>query len=684
MKKHFAPSSLHSPYTQAVHLFTLSGFAIAYPVYEVMVSNQGFWVMYQSRWEDLFYLFASISLLWPFLIFVFLGIPTALFSLIGLKALPFLAAVWFLFTCISLQYIKHLHYAEIVISGAFALGLTFYYAISIRFREFISFMTLAALFFPLFYFFRLDLDLSYKAPSAPQCSSAKPPVIMLVFDELSLGSLLTKTRDLDKKHFPNFERLRKYSTWYRDATSNAEVTIAAVPALLTGQYPKDSSTLPTYKKHPINLFTLLAGQGYTIHAEEFTTFLCPQEINKTSIKTVTPLTRFFYLSTDAIIFWSHAVLPSSWHKELPHITNVAPPFFPLLRFTPEQQISTTIKNLKESVNTIASTEKKNHFFYLHFGLPHRPYRFYPSGVPYTDGSHMPEQYGHDIDHWQTDVTLLRSSQQRYFLQLQYADSVLGKVLDILQKSEILNEALIVVAADHGISFRSGGSLRYSIEKGRNKILSTNVALDVLKVPLFIKAPLQTASKTVDSKVMAIDVVPTVLDLLLQNFVSPFKFAGSSLVNHDALPSDRKLTVFSQLNSKPFQHKLSIFDTTYDLEEKYKALNWEQNFQPRIALHESQKKLGDLVDFALHPSLTVTRSSLPPSFTLSGNETVLPGLFKGDVALRSKDQVVLGIVFDGKIVGFTKTFSNKGKQSFHFLLPEEILVPGSHTVAVIED
>ena len=54
-------------------------------------------------------------------------------------------------------------------------------------------------------------------------SAAKPPVAMMVFDEFSLGILMTADGHVDRGRFPNFAGLADRSTWYRRHTTLADV-----------------------------------------------------------------------------------------------------------------------------------------------------------------------------------------------------------------------------------------------------------------------------------------------------------------------------------------------------------------------------------------------------------------------------------------------------------------------------
>lgn len=78
--------------------------------------------------------------------------------------------------------------------------------------------------------------------SEPQASSVAipggPPIVVLVFDEFSGYALMNRDNGINADRYPGFERLARGSTWYRNATTVADFTERAVPALVTGDRPE--------------------------------------------------------------------------------------------------------------------------------------------------------------------------------------------------------------------------------------------------------------------------------------------------------------------------------------------------------------------------------------------------------------------------------------------------------------
>ena len=102
------------------------------------------------------------------------------------------------------------------------------------------------------------------------------PIVILILDELPLASLLDASDNIEARHFPNFARLARTSTWFRNGTSVTPWTGRSVASLLTSSQPR-AKTAPVLAEYPRNLFTALGGI-YDMHVVERVTRLCPVEL----------------------------------------------------------------------------------------------------------------------------------------------------------------------------------------------------------------------------------------------------------------------------------------------------------------------------------------------------------------------------------------------------------------------
>ncbi|HEX2156556.1 MAG TPA: sulfatase-like hydrolase/transferase, partial [Actinomycetes bacterium] len=136
--------------------------------------------------------------------------------------------------------------------------------------------------------------------------------------------------------------------------------------------------------------------------------------------------------------------------------------------------------------------------YLHLLLPHRPWRSLPSGLRYPE---PPRTFGLATKgaSWGDEPAWTRLASQRHRLQLAWTDRLLGKALGRLRASGLWDRALVVVTADHGISFQPGTHPR---------VIGRGNAPGIMWVPLFVKEPGQRRPRVDDRNWEHVDLLPT--------------------------------------------------------------------------------------------------------------------------------------------------------------------------------
>lgn len=363
------------------------------------------------------------------------------------------------------------------------------------------------------------------------------PIVILLFDELSLAVLTTPGGQIDRKRLPNFARLERMSTWYDDTTTVSIQTEKAVPAILSGMRPNEN-TQPSYSEFPRNLFTLLAG-SHTITAFETYTRLCPRSVCSRSKASAGTGFTAMPMYRDAWIVWLHTLLPREMAKQyLPSIANRWSNFrrrddsasgnaVPELAYA---QVLDMGKNQTRRFRRFVTDVRHSvgpHLSYLHIALPHVPWIYLPDGTAYNGqyaagGSRL--VYG-----WIDDQYLVDKGVLRYSLQVEYVDLLLGQMLDALQQSGRLNETLLIVLADHGVAFAPG-------EERRTPVPSTLAG--VSRIPLFIKYPGQTEGVRDNRKIETIDILPTIADVL--GLALSGDMDGQSIVSADWRPAKRHI------------------------------------------------------------------------------------------------------------------------------------------------
>ncbi|SIM65791.1 Arylsulfatase A [Micromonospora cremea] len=336
------------------------------------------------------------------------------------------------------------------------------------------------------------------AAGTAQGTGGHPPVVMLILDELPLVSLLGADGRIDAGRYPHFAELAGGSTWYRNATGVSGWTPNALPAMLTGRYPA-RAVAPHYSQYPDNIFTAFGGL-YDIRAEESITRLCPPSRCE---QPVAPEQGLGVLVRETGKLLGQVagptetqVDPEDSYREQTRaeagLDAAEPvPADPKFRWdslddNQPARFTSFLAGLKPA------SRPALHF--LHLLMPHSPWAYLPSGARYD----APEDLPNDGAGW---VELAR---QRHLAQLGYTDRLIGETLRTLRASGLYDQALVVVTADHGVSFRAGA-------QGRGMDAIKAAAGEVAWVPMFVKEPRQQTGRVDDRNWEHVDLLPTMAD-----------------------------------------------------------------------------------------------------------------------------------------------------------------------------
>jgi hypothetical protein len=289
-------------------------------------------------------------------------------------------------------------------------------------------------------------------PSTPaRAATPRAPVVMVMFDELPITSLLARNGSIDRIRYPNFARLAADATWYVNATTTADLTQLAIPSALSGRIARRDAA-PSARSHPVNLFTLLKRRGYGLRVGEESTSLCPYRGCR---RRYGP---HYYLAHDRVARFR------AW------------------------------------VRSIRSTRQPV-LYYKHTLFPHIPWIFLPTGQRYAHTVLGPISGLNSSEISVFDRTLVNQSWQRHLLQAGAADKLVGELIDRLKQTGMYRRAMVVVMADHGVSFRMGSTDRRTI--------SPATARDIAPIPLIVKDPGQTRARRSHGLVRTYDILPTI-------------------------------------------------------------------------------------------------------------------------------------------------------------------------------
>lgn len=349
-------------------------------------------------------------------------------------------------------------------------------------------------------------------------TGARASIVLIIFDEWSLVSILDADGAIDRQRLPNLARLADQAIWYPNATAAADVSELAIPAMLTGQ-PAEQGRLPTLAEQPINLFTLLA-PSHDLYAIEPITSLCPPALNLVAGERAPWRERLSLLISDLTIVWLNQTLPAVWTQQLPEITQTWSGFGQVQASAPaepaaDRPVQRALRHLREADraaefrrfgDSIKPTGQRPGFYFLHSLLPHLPWEYLPSGHTYRVTRNR--VHGLQRELWTTESWPVRHHQKRYLLQVQFVDRLIGELIEKLEALDLFDRSLIALTADHGVAFEPGKSRR---------LLDVNdptgkQPLDLAAVPLIIKAPFQSEATIDETSVSLVELAPRLLEL----------------------------------------------------------------------------------------------------------------------------------------------------------------------------
>lgn len=508
------------------------------------------------------------------------------------------------------------------------------------------------------------LDTSTEALDARSVENPAP-IIFLILDELPTGSLLDGDGSIDASLFPAIASLAGDGTWYRNHTTVAPFTTAAVPAILTGMMPTDPMPPAVASAYPQNLFSLLEGTYELNVVESEVTSLCNTSTCRTIAKQPT-LAAVGELLDSARSIWWKVIVPSNEIVD-PDLGNVNQ----LGAASPTQLLNDFTDGLRDS--------EIPRLRFVHALLPHQPWELLPSGHTYNGPN---PSLGQTFFAWDDELSAERGRQQ-HLLQLQYTDVLLGQLLDRLQSLEIYDRALIVVTADHGIAFAPRQPSRGASPTTLDQIMWT---------PLLIKEPHQAAGAVVDTPARTIDILPTIADIL--GFEPDEPFDGHSLRKPNNRDSQAQL----------FSWTFNSFDLDAPGEDGYVRVDGQRWFQQLLATPGvPPDPVGDtslrLYRVGPHPEL-IGRSvadmdiadpqSTPvdlneprtESLRIAPGQSMLPVFVDGSV--QTPLDLPVGVVVNGNIGLVAETRVAPGGDDRHFwgLLPPQLFVDGDNTVEFV--
>jgi hypothetical protein len=666
-----APGRLQGMGWDAAHIAALCGFAISQPLFNLLGKYPEFFVVRGSPRRDIV-AFALAATLVPPAILVAVELAAALIDR-RLRAAVHLVFICGLVTLIGLQAVKHLGYIltelRSVVVVLIAAGVTALYWRAPPLRSLLSWTAPAPLLFMALFLFDSPVE-TLVFPAAAHASvadvSGHVPVVLIVFDEFPVNSLLTRDSTIDASRYPNFGKLAAGANWYRNATSVNGATVRAVPAILTGQLPKPK-LLPDFADHPRNIFTLL-GRRYRLHGFETVTHLCPAELCKGDNQLPSFWSRMSSLYDDTSVLYEHLIAPTEIEQNLPSVTTDWGNFETEAEATTRTHgsvIDARVRTYERFVQSLAPSAGPT-LNMVHIEMPHALWQYLPSGHSYGASASALSIPGKSGDKWPPSQPVVDEAWQRHLLQTGYTDRLLGQALARMKRQGVYDRSLLIVTADHGISFRPGSARR---------ALSNTSGKDLVFVPLFVKLPEQTTGNIIDKHVQTIDILPTIANVLGINI--PWHVDGHSVL------SDYVSDAFT-FNFKRFSDATMLHGRSRTLNEMQGLFGTQPGWNGVYAAGPAPQLSGRPVS-----SLTID-SDAPGSADLDDgtkqllhdmprDSDLIPDPIGGTIDGDVDDGAMVAVAVNGRIGGVSRTFDVGHGLQYSVMVPEQLMHAGQNDV-----
>lgn len=479
---------------------------------------------------------------------------------------------------------------------------------------------------------------------------APGPVVVMVFDEMPTASITGADGEVDPERHPSLARLAADGVWYRNAVGVRQQTEEALPSILTGVGVEEGS-IPIAADHPYNLFTML-DDGFDVAAVENVTELCPRYVCENVSRPVEPVgERWSAIRRDLSVVYRHLVYPEALTVGLPPIDESWTSFdragggeFDIIERFIDQVTDDRRRDVERFLGIIDDGGDEPPLRFAHFLYPHHPWDLTADGRVHG----APRPPGRFEVGWGDDPFLVAQGWQRHLIQVGYVDTIVGNVMDRLEAVGLYESAMIVVAADHGISISPG------VEHQR--IVTPETTGSVAFVPLLVKYPagMERAPEagTLDTgRAETIDIVPTIAETV--GVTVPWSTDGVSLLDEEARARRSSSTMLGSRGEVEIDgSERALFEV---VEEK---TDWFPGGDPYALTPPGWEDLPGAAaagEDSGDVEVTIDQRDLLASYR-PGDDPV-PAYLSGEVELdegASGDEIV-AISIAGKVVAVTRTF-----------------------------
>lgn len=345
--------------------------------------------------------------------------------------------------------------------------------------------------------------------AAEPAAKSKPNILFILIDTLRADHL--GYMGYERPTSPNIDELAKKSVRFKAAYGASSWTAPCVASIFTGLAPSVHGMMPP------NSRTKAAGK--------FSFRISPE------IQTIAEALKGGGYKTAGIS-------ANEWISDRFGYTQGFDYFFTKSRMTGDKVNEKAMRVLDKFYDPAEPM-----LLYLHYMDPHDPYS---APEPFSNFFKTPlkdPKYSPDV------LEILR----KYDNEIRFADDQIGKFLEYAKKSGFLDNAYVILTADHGEQFRERGNIGHGYTLFNEEI----------HVPLLVFNPKNPEGKDVDGPVSHLDIFPTILNIAALD-------GQKSLPGIDLLGADlasRRIAITSEVSRK-FNLKAAIDSSRHKIIGEY--------------------------------------------------------------------------------------------------------------------
>ncbi len=514
------------------------------------------------------------------------------------------------------------------------------------------------------------LNFAYNAPSSNLFSKVPikqkndkvnlgdTSVFLIIFDEFSGVTLQNSSRQLNAHRYPGFAKLAENAVYFPNAMAVWNQTHLALPSIASGNFRRRGLDRGNNILDFFNSQTSVTIQSTILSKDLIGPSLV--KLNSANQSNFNP----GWIVDDLITLYLYSVAHPNWTKrvlgDLPETwagigkLNIAGK-----KYENAAAEHRYLENYESWLTYVQNEVVIDQFNFIHLEFPHVPYFLTARGRTIENISPRPSipfPHGGFSDISRSYLNVVNHS---YLHQVQFTDQIISELVDTLKVRGIYDESLIIVTADHGVS--------YSFDaQDRRTPVNEHSWLENLSVPLFIKFPDQVKGEVNETLVTSLDITPTIMAVL--GLETPWDVQGEDLkaiVDKSESRSASTLPDYDLYRPRI----LSLFDHAIGRRENLFG-EIEPIFDVRVN-YTAETKYDSVLGRRPESLLSTEMSEL--SFTsldeYHKGEINFAGILTNSYG-NEVDEATLAISQNDEVVSITRSGRTRGVQGFvAFSLPE---------------